>query len=333
MSRIYFGSINLTKKKIKDEFQNKKLIFVDNASEISGNYSIFFDSDKIFLHVNPNIENLKIISSDIERKRGVHFLYYEDESFDGRNSLIQSIKKSGQIYDVSNPIYGDVNSLKRHINNLSKEYNVKFLPEALDWLVQNPPILRMRLKTANSKKEILQYDLDLLSQEIHKISSYTDTIREEDFSNCLFKSETDIFDFIEAVLDKDISKVLSKLDEMVEAVTDQGLLLILLLQLHFLLVCLSCKEDKIYNYETVLSVLEMEDILGKYLSSDYQKVSFQKKTQNPIRVKIELGKKRTQSSKDIVKMIGLVVDTIVELRDNGNKLLALPILFHKLVTV
>ena len=32
-------------------------------------------------------------------------------------------------------------------------------------------------------------------------------------------------------------------------------------------------------------------------------------------------------------MIELVVQTIVDLRENGNKTLALPILFHKLVTV
>ena len=120
---------------------------------------------------------------------------------------------------------------------------------------------------------------------------------------------------------------------MIEAVTDQGLLLILLYQLHFLLVCLDCKEKNIYNPDTVLSILEMEDILGKYLGEDYQKSIYVKKSQNPIRVKIEIGKKRKQSSKDICSMIRLVVDTIVDLRDNGNKTLALPILFHKLVTV
>lgn len=333
MSRIYLGSLNLVKNKIKDEFQNKKLIFVDNASEISSSFSIFFDNDKIFLHVNPNVENLKIIASDIEKKRGTHFLYFEEESFDGRNSLIQSIKKSGQIFDLSNPVFGDVNGYKRHINNILSKNQSQITPEAMNWLIQNPPIFRMKSKSANNKKEILVYDIDLLSQEVSKISSYTNLINIEDFSNCLFKSETDIFDFIEALLDKDISKVIDKLDEMIEAVTDQGLLLILLLQLHFLLVCLDCKEKNIYNAETVLSILEMEDILGKYLDQDYKKVSFTKKSQNPVRVKIEIGKKRKQTSKDICAMIDLVVETILDLRENGNKSLALPILFHKLVTV
>jgi DNA polymerase III delta subunit len=333
MSRIYTGSINLVKNKIKDEFPNKKLIFVDNAAESSVSYSVFFDTDKIFLHINPNIDNLKIIMSDIDKKRGTHFLYYEEESYDGRNSLIQSIKKSRQIFDLSYPLYGDLGGYKRHINNIISKKEINISPDAMNWLVVNPPILRIKSKVANSKKEVLVYDIDLLSQEINKISSYTNLINVDDFSNCLFKSETDIFEFIEALLEKDISKVLEKSDEMIEAVTDQGLLLILLYQLHFLLVCLDCKEKNIYNPDTVLSILEMEDILGKYLGEDYQKSIYVKKSQNPIRVKIEIGKKRKQSSKDICSMISLVVDTIVDLRDNGNKTLALPILFHKLVTV
>lgn len=333
MSRIYLGSISLVKNKIKDEFQNKKLIFVDNTQETSLGYSLFFDNDKIFLHVNPNIESLKIIASDIDKKRGTHFLYYEEESFDGRNSLIQSIKKSGQIFDLSNPVFGDINSFKRHINNLTSKNKIKISPDALTWLINNPPILRIKSKSKESKKEVLVYDIDLLSQEINKISSYKEIIEVEDFSNCLFKSETDIFDFIEALLDKNIDKVLNKSDEMIEAVTDQGLLLILLYQLHFLMVCLDCKEKNIYNPEKVLSILELEDVLGKYLSHDYQKVNFTKKSQNLVRVKIEIGKKRNISSRDVCKMINLVVDTIVDLRENGNKSLALPILFHKLVTV
>jgi len=333
MSRIYTGSINLAKSKIKDEFPNKKLIFVDNAAETSASFSVFFDSEKVFLHVNPNIENLKIIMSDIEKKRGTHFLYYEEDSFDGRNSLIQSIKKSGQIFDLSYPLYGDLSGYKRHINNLLSKNETKMSPEAMSWLVDNPPILRIKSKSANSKKEVLVYDIDLLSQEISKICSYTNLITEEDFSNCLFKSETDIFEFIEAILDKDIDKVLQKSDEMIEAVTDQGLLLILLYQLHFLLVCLDCKEKNIYNPDSVISILEMEDILGKYLDEDYKKATFSKKTQNPIRVKIEISKKRKQSSRNICSMIELVVQTVIDLRENGNKTLALPILFHKLVSV
>ena len=333
MSRIYTGSINLVKNKIKDEFPNKKLIFVDNATESSGSFSIFFDTDKIFLHVNPNIENLKVISSDIDKKRGTHFLYYEEDSYDGRNSLIQSIKKAGHIFDLSYPLYGDLGGYKRHINNILSKKETKISPEAMSWLVDNPPILRIKSKSANNKKEVLVYDIDLLSQEISKICSYTNLINVDDFANCLFKSETDIFEFIEALLDKDISKVLEKSDEMIEAVTDQGLLLILLYQLHFLLVCQDCKEKNIYSPDTVLSILEMEDVLGKYLGEDYNKVTYQKKSQNPIRVKIEIGKRRLQSSKNICSMIELVVDTIIDLRDTGNKTLALPILFHKLVTV
>jgi DNA polymerase III delta subunit len=333
MSRIYIGSINLVKAKLKDEFPNKKLIFVDRTEENSLSFSVFFDTNKIFLHINPNIDSLKIIASDVEKQRGIHFLYYEEDNFDGRNSLIQSIKKSGNIFDVSFPLFGDVNNFKRHLNNYLSKKEMSITSDAMTWITSNPPILRIKSKAANNKKELLVYDLDLLFQEIDKISSYSKTINVEDFSNCLFKSETDIFDFIESIFEKDIDKVLQKYEEMIEAVTDQGLLMILLYQLHFLLVCSDCKEKNIYNSETVLSMLELEDILGKYFDSDYKSVSYTKKSQNPIRVKIEMNKKRDLSSQNISYMIEQVVNTIVDLRDFGNKDYALPFLFHKLVTV
>jgi hypothetical protein len=128
---------------------------------------------------------LKVISSDIDKKRGTHFLYYEEDSYDGRNSLIQSIKKAGNIFDLSYPLYGDLGGYKRHINNILSKKETKISPEAMSWLVDNPPILRIKSKSANNKKEVLVYDIDLLSQEISKICSYTNLINVDDFANCL----------------------------------------------------------------------------------------------------------------------------------------------------
>jgi UDP-N-acetylglucosamine pyrophosphorylase len=52
------------------------------------------------------------------------------------------------------------------------------------------------------------------------------------------------FDFIESLLSGDISRSYEMLPDIVDAFTDQGLLLILLSQLHFLLVVTKCKESK-----------------------------------------------------------------------------------------
>lgn len=329
MSRLYIGSINKAKEIIREEFPKAKLVFVENALEVSKSFSIFFDNDKIFIHCNPNLESLKVISSDIDNNKGKHFLHFDDDSYDGRNSLIQKIKKQGSIFDCSFPIFGDTNSFKRQLQNICKKYGCVIEPTCIDWLCNNSPIYKVKSKSANSKKEIMVYDLDIIDAEIFKISTVSKNITINSFEDSLFNSESDIFDFIESLLSGDISRSYEMLSDIVEAFTDQGMLLILLSQLHFLLVVTRCKERNIYDSNKVLSIVECDDILGKYLSEDFIYPLFTKKTQNPIRINIELNKRRNLTSSQISSYISLVVDCIVDLRDQGNKNIVLPYLVSK----
>jgi hypothetical protein len=99
--------------------------------------------------------------------------------------------------------------------------------------------------------------------------------------------------------------------------------------LHFLLVVTKCKENNIYDSNKVLNIIECNDILGKYLSDDFIYPVFTKKSQNPIRINIELSKRRNLTSSQISSHIGLVVDCIVDLRDQGNRNIVLPYLVSK----
>ena len=320
MSRLYIGSINKAKELIKEEFPKAKLVFVENAFETSKSFSIFFDSDKIFIHSNPNLESLKVISSDLDQNKGKHFLHFDDDSYDGRNSLIQKIKKQGSIIDCSFPLFGDTNSFKRQLHNICKKYGCVIEPACIDWLCSNSPIYKVKSKSANAKKEIMVYDIDIIDSEICKISTVSKTISIASFDDSLFNSESDIFDFIESLLSGDISRSYEMLSDIVEAFTDQGMLLILLSQLHFLLVVTRCKENNIYDANKVLSIVECDDILGKYLSDEFI---------YPVRINIELCKRRNLTSSQISSYINLVVDCIVDLRDQGNKNIALPYLVSK----
>jgi hypothetical protein len=173
------------------------------------------------------------------------------------------------------------------------------------------------------------YDIDIIDSEICKISTVSKTISIASFDDSLFNSESDIFDFIESLLSGDISRSYEMLSDIVEAFTDQGMLLILLSQLHFLLVVTRCKENNIYDTNKVLSIVECDDILGKYLSDEFIYPVFTKKSQNPVRINIELSKRRNLTSSQISSYINLVVDCIVDLRDQGNKNIALPYLVSK----
>jgi hypothetical protein len=113
---------------------------------------------------------------------------------------------------------------------------------------------------------------------------------------------------------------------------EQGMLLILLNQLLFLLHVSQCKEERIYNTDDVLKRLENRDLIGKYLSESWELISVPIKSQNPTRVRIEISKD-TYSTIKLSKMINFVVDTIKDLRNHGNKNIAMFLLLNKMQIV
>jgi hypothetical protein len=94
--------------------------------------------------------------------------------------------------------------------------------------------------------------------------------------------------------------------------------MILLYQLYFLLKISSCKEKNIRNPDEVISILELQDLLGKYYDNQWTEINFTKLSENPIRVKIELSK-NTKNTQQLSTIINTVVDAIKDLRNNGSR--------------
>lgn len=331
--RIYFGSTALSISKIKEEFSHCDLIFDNNVSKILSSYSKFFDSNNIYIHTNITNEDCKNIIEKADLIGSKHILLFDDDSFDGRLSLVSRAKKNNLIFDCSYPLVGDVNGLKRHINNYLFGKNCNINSETLNHLIEICPVLRIKSKQSGSKKEILSYDIDILFKELEKIVSYTDKITLSDIHQSSFNQESDIFEFIEQLLQGNNDFCLNNLEILISSMGEQGFLLVLLSQLNFYLVLSDCKLRKIHNVDEIIMLLELRDILGKYLTDEYNTASFQVKSQNPIRIKIELSKNRNIQPKQISKMIQLVVESIVDLRTNGSAHHNLPILISKLTTV
>lgn len=332
MSRIYIGSKIAAIDSVKKEFPDRILVLCDNPENQAKNYSIFFDQNKLFLHDNPNVEKLKIIQTQIAANKGTHFLFYDDESFDGRNSLIQSIKKSNLIFDHSYPLYGDFAGLRRSINRYINASNKTIDTSCFEWLNKNCPTIKYKSKATGSKKESICYDIDLLNKEFEKILSVNDKITLEDLQLSSFVTDADIFEFIEFLLNNNIEEAYNLSDKLVDSIGEQALLLILLSQLVFILEVVSCKENKLYNLEEVIKIVEKKDLLGKYLSNDWQECNFTHKTQNPIRIKIEMSKNRPSSEK-ISFMISSVIDSISHLRNNGQVQPSMFLLLSKMLSV
>ena len=328
--RIYFGSTKLALDKIKEEFPGLILLIDNNVEKIINNYSKFFDSNNIYIHTNVSNEDIKLVGEKSEKLGSKHVFLFEDDSFDGRLSVISKAKKSNLIFDCSYPLVGDFNSLKRHINNFVLKNNANINGETLNYLVEICPILRIKSKQSGSKKEILCYDIDILFKELEKIISYTDKIFLRDIQNASFNEECDIFEFIEQLMNKNLDYCLKKIDFLISSMGEQGFLLVLLSQLNFMLLVADNNNRSITEIQ---EIVELRDILGKYLDDEYKEPTFTIKAQNPIRIRIQAGKENLYSSSQYSKMITLVVDSIVDLRTNGSVNHSVPILISKLASV
>jgi hypothetical protein len=330
--RIYYGSTTLALNKIKEEFPGLILCFDNNVEKIVNGYSKFFDSNNIYIHTNISNEDIKLIHEKSEKLGIKHIILYEDDSFDGRLSIIAKVKKNNLIFDCSYPLVGDSNSLKRHINNFVLKNNANINGETLNHLVEICPILRIKSKQSGSKKEILCYDIDILFKELEKIISYTDKIFLRDISNASFNEECDIFEFIDKLMNKDLDYCLTKIDLLIDSMGEQGFLLVLLSQLNFMLVISETNKTDL-PLTKVQEIVELRDLLGKYLDDEYKEPTFTVKTQNPIRIRIQSSKDNLYNQAQFSKMITLVVDSIVDLRTNGSVNHSVPILISKLASV
>lgn len=330
--RIYYGSTTLALNKIKEEFPGLILLIDNNVEKIINNYSKFFDSNNVYIHTNVSSEDIKLIQEKSEKLGSKHVILYDDDSFDGRLSLIAKAKKNNLIFDCSYPLVGDFNALKRHINNYVMKNNANINGETLNYLVEICPVLRIKSKQSGSKKEIICYDIDILFKELEKIISYTDKIFLRDIQNASFNEECDIFEFIEQLMNKNLDYCLTKIDLLISSMGEQGFLLVLLSQLNFMLV-ISETNKKYHPLSQVQEIVELRDLLGKYLDDEYKEPTFTVKVQNPIRIRIQASKENLYTPAQYSKMITLLVDSIVDLRTNGSVNHSVPILISKLASV
>ena len=330
--RIYYGSTTIALNKIREELPDLVLVFDNDVDKIINNYSKFFDSNNLYVHTKITNEDIKLIQEKSEKLGIKHVILYDDDSFDGRLSLIAKAKKNNLIFDCSYPLVGDTNALKRHINNYVLKNNANINGETLNQLLEICPVLRIKSKQSGSKKEIICYDIDILFKELEKIISYTDKIFLRDIQNASFNEECDIFEFIEQLMNKNLDYCLTKIDLLIDSMGEQGFLLVLLSQLNFMLI-ISETNKKFHPLSEVQEIVELRDILGKYLDDEYNEPTFVVKVQNPIRIRIQSSKENMYSPEQYSKMITLLVDSIVDLRTNGSVNHSVPILISKLTFV
>jgi hypothetical protein len=324
-TRIYFGSKLQIEKSIYEEFTNYKLVHSYNTARTVSNYSPLFDSRNIYLHSNPNNDEIKLL----ENSKAINFIFFDDDSFDGRLSLIQKVKKDGLIFDYSYPVVGDISNLRRIV--IKNTSSIKIDNNCWQWIYDNCPIVRIKSKQSGSKKEKLCYDIDLLINDIVKISDITKLLTLDDLVDNKYNNDSDIFAFIDDLLNKKLDKCLVASENLIKSIGEQALLLILLNQLFFLMK-VNCAKEKHYNLDQAQKIIDMEDLLGQYFTSDWQEIKQLRQSENPIRVKIEYSKNPIKSEK-LATIIQEVVHTIKDLRNMGNSEHSVAYLLHHIASV
>lgn len=324
-TRIYYGSKLQIEKSIYEEFSNYKLVHSYNVIKVLNNYSPFFDSGNIYLHSNPSNDEIKLL----ENSKAINFIFFDDDSFDGRLSLIQKAKKDGLIFDFSYPVLGDMSNLRRIV--IKNTNSIKIDNNCWQWMYENCPIIRIKSKQSGSKKEKLCYDTDLLINDILKISDITKLLTLDDLVDNKYNNDSDIFAFIDDLLNKKLDKCLISSENLIKSIGEQALLLILLNQMFFLMK-VNCAKEKYCNLDQAQKIIDMEDLLGQYFTSDWQEIKQLRQTENPIRVKIEYSKKPIKSE-ILATIIQEVVHTIKDLRNMGNSEHSVAYLLHRIASV
>ena len=322
ISGLYYGSRVQIVDSIKSKFADLSLVNDINLSSFKSSYSKFFDLNNLYLHNNPSLSDIKIVSDLIDNNIGNHILVFEDDSFDGRTSLIQKLKKANQIFDFSLPVYGD----KSKLNTYLKKYNLSY--DVISWIQVNCPTVRIKSKSTG-RKDIICYDIDLLEQEITKIKSVKSDVVVDDFINSEFKSDSDIFQFINDLVDRRLDNVFANYNKLLDHMGEQGLLLVMISQIYFMLRISDVKAHKSINY---IDRVDMRDILGKYYSEDWCDISYSYQPTNPIRFKLEFD--RLSSSFDYLNSIlNFLLEALIDMRSGGSKHHCLPLLFCKIALV
>jgi len=328
MTRLYIGSKLQSIEHISHDYPSYQIIQSYDCENTISKINVFFDHNKIYFHVNPKNDELKLIDSQKLSESIKHFIFFDDESFDGRNSLIQKIKKNNNIYNFIFPTYGDFSQLEKSIIDYLKNFNLKIERDCLIWLREKCPILKIKSKT--NKKENIHYDLDLLYREIDKFRNIKNTICISDFENSNFNQDSDIFLLFEYIFKKDKVNILETWEKLISNNEAQSIIIIFVHQLIFLLQL--CGLKQLNNFDMILQKLELKDLLGKYFDSDWESISSVSKSHNPLRVKIELSKS-VYNLNFLSELFYISIETLLNLRSNLNKDLTLFSFINRITNV
>ena len=208
---------------------------------------------------SPVVQYIKESAAEIPDDNIV-VLYGETESFDERlkdfKALKSSIEKNGKICKIDKP---DTATLERWIMQHTKKGGSEIDLSVARYLLTQAP-----------------NDLDTLSTEVHKLSSYCfgRKITKEDIDVLVCKTaEARTFDLTDAILDKNKTLAFEKLEDLYDARTNEIIILSAIFSTFGNMYKIKALISSGTPLDTVAKLLEMKDFMVKKYAQRLRSVS------------------------------------------------------------
>ncbi len=321
---VYTGDEFLSNMHFRSLVNSKDLIFFDNDADVKTIYkSLFefniFSSQRAFKIINPKAEILKLINDNIESlSTDILGVFATNDSLDLRSSFSKHCQKNNRIITIQPILSNDQNNLKKFLSN------VEITNEAFNFLLNNCPTETIKIKDNNVKKDAIVYNLYVLTNEINKLTSaFQRPLTLEDFNDCNFSNDNNIFEFINDCFQKDSKKILDGLENLNKSHGHQATLMILLSQLNFYFSIAELKEKNL-NIQEIDKLVKLEGFINKYFTENYQEIkNINIPAPNPIRAKIAYNGFRN-NTEEITNMYLSTVNSIIDLRNNVKENIVFP---------
>lgn len=321
---VYTGDEFLSNMHFRSLVNLKDLIFFDNDADLKTIHkSLFtfniFSEQRAFKIINPKAEILKIINDNIESLSTENLgIFAINDSLDLRSSFSKNCQKNKRIINIQPILVNDQNNLKKFLSN------VNMTNEAFQFLLQNCPTETIKIKDNNVKKDVIVYNLYLLTNEINKLTSAFDRpLVLEDFDDCNFSNDENIFEFIDDCFLGHATNILEGLNILNKSHGHQATLMILLSQLNFYFSISELKEKNL-NIQEINKLIKLEDFINKYFDKDYTEIkNINIPAPNPIRAKIAYHGFKN-NTEELTNMYLSVVNSIIDLRNNVKENIVFP---------
>lgn len=292
-----------------------------------------FGKKRIVKLYNPNAEQLKTLNEILNNSKisvdGIQ-VYCCNDTLDGRSGFASKAKSFNRIFH-----YGQIEVSKyssrfqNFINDYLGSHNAQIQYDALNWLVDNAPTTNIKVKVGTSKKDVLVYDLPLITNEIKKLLDVDcsnisiDDLKQLDFNS----EEKDIFAFIENCMSSDTHAILKGLYALNNSHGHQAVLMIFLSQLFFYLNVAGLLEENKYDNKILIEEISLHPYVKKYLDSEYKEITeeINLKSINPVRLDITKQQLKVTSA-EISTKINSVLAAIIDLRNNTSERIVFPYL-------